>query len=397
MPVTQTPKLTQAPASQAGNPLEEARKKIWGLEKALNKIVIGREDVVRALVLSLVAREHIVVIGPPGTAKSYMALSLAKLLDARYYAYLMTRFSNYDEIFGPIDILELTTRSELRRKWSNIIEAEIIFLDEIFKANSAILNSLLSLMQERQIYDPMTGQAVPAKLWTLIAASNEIPVEEELQAVYDRFAVRLFISYLDNDEKLLAALQSRWSNNAVSTAPAASMEDVKTLHTYAVRLLNGGRIRELGEVIKLYYINVVPLLRTLRAKGIIISDRRIVEKAAMLYASYLAIYGVTQENIVNAVFDIVPLMASSLKEAEEIKKIIDDSLGEVAELTRKLEEAKRLIRAGQRDAAVNILKDVAMYDVTRLTSQPWLRPRVETLVHAAQEMLKELLQTQEAP
>jgi len=363
--------------------LELARQRLLALEKTLNGIVIGHENAVKALMLALVSGQHVVLIGPPGTAKSYLALSLAKLLNAKYYTYLLTKFTDFGELFGPIDVSELS-KGNLRRKWSNIVEAEIIFLDEVFKANSAILNSLLSLMQERQVYDPMSGQAVPVKLWTLIAASNEIPVDEELQAVYDRFAIKVFINYLEDDNKIMTAITARWQANG-APAQLASMEDVKTLHNYAVALLQKGKIKNVGEVLKLYQVNTLPLVKTLRSKGIILSDRTVIYQLPLLYAAALALYGVTPENIAGAIYDILPHVARTPQEVADINKAIEDSLGEVAELVKKLEQARRMLRADKYEEALKLFKEVATYDVARLTSKPWLKPRVEALIRTAQD------------
>jgi MoxR-like ATPase len=367
--------------------VEVARQRLQQVESLLNRLVVGHEDAVRALMLGLVAREHVVMIGPPGTAKSYLALSLARLLQARYYTYLMTRYTTYDEIFGPVDMSALAQSGELRRRWSSIISSDVVFLDEIFKASSAILNALLSLMQERAVYDPISGTSVQARLWSLIAASNETPSDEELQALYDRFAVRAFISYLDDDAKILSALIARWQNGAVAQ-PAASMDDVRALHEHAVMLLSRGRVKDLGEVVKLYHVNAIPLVKALRAKGVIVSDRSIVEKLPKLYAAYLTLYGVTADNIVNAVYDLILFTARTPQELADVRKAIDETLGEVAELSKRLEQAKQMLRAGNLQAALETFREVAAYDVQRLTSRPWLKPRVEALVRVAQEYVR---------
>jgi MoxR-like ATPase len=299
--------------NQIPDKVNEAKIKIENVRQALYRIVIGHEEAIDAAILALIAREHIVIVGPPGTAKTMLATSVSKLLNAQCYTYLMTRFTVFDELFGPIDVSALA-RGELKRRWSNIISADIVFLDEIFKASSAILNSLLSLMQERVVYDPMTGQPIQTRLWTLIAASNEVPSDEELQALYDRFAVRVFVQYLDDDAKLLSALIARWQTNG-AIQPLASMEDVKALHEHAIALLSREK-----DIIKFYHINVVPLIKTLRAKGIIISDRKVIEKLSELYAAYLTLHGVTPDNIINAAYDIIVFAAHSPQEAAEIRK-----------------------------------------------------------------------------
>lgn len=376
------------PETQQTSPVEQARQKLLTLEKTLNKIVIGHEDAVKALMLALVSGQHIVLIGPPGTAKTMLATATAKLLNARSYIYLMTRFTTFDEIFGPIDVVALKA-GELRRRWSAIVEADIVFLDEIFKADSPVLNSLLSIMQERVVYDPMSGQAIATKLWTLIGASNEIPVEEELQALYDRFAIKVFMNYLD-DAKLLAAISARWQPNGIPTQPIASMDDVRTLNSYAIALLQRGKIKELGEVLKLYQVNTLPLVKTLRSKGIILSDRTVIYQLSMLYAATLALYGVTPENIAGAVYDILPYVARTPQEEAELRKVIDESLGEVAELNNKLEQAKRLLKVDKYEDALKLFKEVATYDITRLAPKPWLKPRVEALVRVAQDYVKRI-------
>ena len=363
--------------------VEEAKARIEGVRQTLYRIIIGREETVDAVILALIAKEHVAIIGPPGTAKSYLAQSLSRLIQAQFYAYLMTKFTTYDELFGPIDVVAFVQNSELRRMWSAIVSSDIVFLDEIFKASSAILNALLSLMQERVVYDPISGHTIKAKLWTLIAASNEAPIDEELQALYDRFAVRVFTQYLNDDVKLLSALMARWQSNGATVQPLADMEDVKTLHEYATALLSREK-----DVVKLYHVNVVPLIKTLRTKGIIISDRSIIEKLPKLYAAYLTLHGVTPDNIVNAAYDIVLYAARTPQELNDIKKAVDESLGEVAELSRRLEQGKQMLRVGNLHAALEAFREVAAYDVSRITSRPWLKPRVEALIRTAQDYIK---------
>jgi MoxR-like ATPase len=382
---SQTSSQPQSSQNSSHNQVELARKRLLNLEATLNKIVIGHDEAVRALMLALVARQHIALIGPPGTAKTMLVTSVAKLLNAKTYTYLMTKFTTFDEIFGPIDIIALT-RGELRRKWSNIVEADIVFLDEIFKAGSAILNSMLSLMQERAVYDPFSGESIPAKLWTLVGASNEVPLDEELQALYDRFALRVFLQYL-SDDKLMSAITAKWEGN-ITPVPLASMDDVKILHEFMITLLQRGRIKELGEkTLKIYAVNTLPLIKALRSKGIIVSDRTVIERLPKLYAASLALYGVTADNVAGAVYEILPYVARTPQEAIEIGKILDESLGEVAELAKKIEQAKALLRADKYEDALKIFKEVAMFDLSRLTSRPWLKPRVEAFMKVAQDYI----------
>jgi MoxR-like ATPase len=386
--------MAQAQTNPKTNPIEIARQRLLEVEKTLNQLVIGHEEFVKALMIASVAGEHIVIIGPPGTAKSYAVRLFAKLVNAKFYSYLLTKFTSYDELFGTIDILALS-KGEFKRNWSRIVDAEFIFLDEIFKANSAILNALLSLLQERVIYDPMSGEARTVNVHTAVGASNEVPEDPELQALYDRFAIRVFISYLEDDKMLLSAIQTRWLSANNNIQPIASMSDVKTLHNFALSLINA-KIRDLGhEVYRLYHVNVVPLVKSLRSKGVIVSDRTIIEKLPKLYTAYLALYGVTLDNAMSATYEIVQYLARNCEELQSIKKAIEEALGEVAELARKLEKAKEYLKARNLANAKEILKEILNYDVSRLEKTPWLKPRVEAILATARQYLEYIAQVEE--
>jgi MoxR-like ATPase len=318
--------------------------------------------------------------------------TFAQLLNAKFYSYLLTKFTSYDELFGAIDVTALT-KGEFKRNWSKIGSSDFVFLDEIFKANSAILNTLLSLLQERIIYDPMTGQAMPAQLWTAVGASNETPEDPELVALYDRFAVRVFIDYLSDDASLLKAIQARWLS-ANNLKPLASIDDVKTLNSYALNLFKA-KIKDLGDVWKIYHVNVVPVVKKLREKGVLVSDRSIIEKLPKLFSAYIAFYGVTIDNVMNAPYDLMLYLARSRDELREIKEAIDEILGEVAELAKKLEKAKELLRSGNMQGAKSAILDILNYDVVRLEKTPWLKPRVETILASARQYLQIIEQIEE--
>jgi len=378
--------------NQNQNQIEIVRDRLKTVENTLNSIVVGHEDFVKALMLSAVAGEHLVVIGPPGTAKSYAVRAFAQLLNAKFYSYLLTKFTSYDELFGTVDVTALA-KGEFRRNWSKIVSSDFVFLDEIFKANSAILNALLSLLQERVIYDPMSGQVINTQLWTAIGASNETPEDPELVALYDRFAIKVFIDYLSDDASLLKAIQAYWlSTNNLK--PLASIDDVRTLNSFALSLFRG-KIKDLGDVWKIYHVNVVPTIKKLREKGILVSDRSIIEKLPKLFSAYLAFYGVTIDNVMNAPYDLVLYLARSRDELREIKKAIDELLGEVAELAKKLEKAKELLRSGNMQGAKSVLLDILNYDITNLEKTPWLKPRVEAIISSTRQYLQTIEQIEE--
>jgi MoxR-like ATPase len=166
------------------------------VRRDLEQKFLAKEEIIRLMLIAAIAGEHMVLIGPPGTAKSAVIRSFARLLDARYFEYLLTRFSEPNELFGPVDIQGFRSGTYRRVTTGMLPEAEIVFLDEAFKANSAILNSLLTVLNERRFNNGATSVRVP--LISLFAASNEVPSSDNLDAIYDRFLLRVHSDNLDS-------------------------------------------------------------------------------------------------------------------------------------------------------------------------------------------------------
>src|SRR5579885_1771179 len=140
------------------------------LARSLQDSYLGKDEVIRLLLVAALAGEHAVLIGPPGTAKSALIRMFARLLHARYFEYLLTRFTEPNEIFGPVDIAAFREGRYQRRTEGMLPESEIVFLDEVFKSNSAILNALLTLLNERRYASG--GAVLKAPLLSCFGASN---------------------------------------------------------------------------------------------------------------------------------------------------------------------------------------------------------------------------------
>ena len=118
--------------------------------RVMEQHFLDKQEVIRLLLVSVAAGEHMLLVGPPGTAKSALVRTFARLIDARYFEYLLTRFTEPNELFGPVDIRAFREGTYTRKTETMLPEAELVFLDEIFKSNSAILNSLLTILNERK-------------------------------------------------------------------------------------------------------------------------------------------------------------------------------------------------------------------------------------------------------
>lgn len=175
---------------------DQLQKKIEKAVHILESRFLERSELIRLMLLGMFSGENVLLIGPPGTAKSQLARAISQLFGSEHwFDYLLTRFTTPDEIFGPVSLQQLKQDQYVRKTKGYLPQAQFAFLDEIFKANSAILNSLLSILNERMYFNGREKEPVPMQF--LIAASNELPEEnEQLAALYDRFLIRYEVSYL---------------------------------------------------------------------------------------------------------------------------------------------------------------------------------------------------------
>ena len=209
----------------------------------------------------MLSGEHVVLLGPPGTAKSLLARTICEIIqDGQYFDYLLTRFTTPDEIFGPLSIKKLEQDIYERQTDSYLPASHIAFLDEIFKANSSILNSLLTLINERMFHNGSQLMKVP--LISIFGASNETPEDETLGALYDRFLVRVLVNFVEEDESFSSIVFGKAGSVPIKTK--LSIKELETLSIFAKKVRVPKEIQEM----------IIVLKRNLSEIGIILSDRR---------------------------------------------------------------------------------------------------------------------------
>jgi len=182
-----------------------------------------RDAVIDALLASLVARTHLLLLGPPGTAKSAVVNAVtASFTDAVSFSWLLTKFSTPEEVFGPVSLAGLQHDKFRRITTGKLPQAHVAFIDEVFKASSSILNALLSVANERVFFN---DGVVACPLITLVGASNELPESEELEALYDRYLYRGWVEYLADGSNVRALMGPAPPMSTPSTMTLADLED----------------------------------------------------------------------------------------------------------------------------------------------------------------------------
>jgi MoxR-like ATPase len=252
------------------NNIEKLNKVLQHVKDAF----VGKDEIIDLLGISLVAKENAFLLGPPGTAKSAIIRLLSScIIEGKNFEYLLTRFTEPNEIFGPFDIRKLKEGELITNTDGMMPEASMVFLDEIFNANSAILNSLLMALNERIFRRGKETKKLPALMF--VGASNILPEDEALNALLDRFLIRIKCDYVDTD-LLEQVLLAGWKleNNEAQEKPTIHPADI-------IALQQASRKIDLSPIRKQY----VDIIHNLRNTGIKVSDRRAVKIQNLLAAS----------------------------------------------------------------------------------------------------------------
>ncbi|WIG96533.1 AAA family ATPase [Myxococcus sp. SDU36] len=274
------------------------RERLNRFRLALGRHFVGKQTLVDLMTVAAVAQEPLLLVGPPGTAKSDLVLKFRDALripNEDYFEYLLTRFTEPSEVLGPIDINLLRQGRYIRREGGKLPTARLVFLDEVFKASSAILNALLTVINERKFYQD--GAPQPVKLKVLFAATNELPEHAELGALKDRFCLkaacrpvqdRYFLELLDSG---LDSQTHREMNQKPWAEGHATLDDLLKAHRYLTLMMGkretGPDGRELRDRDLFFRDELLREFRRVvqtltREDGVFISDRKLVKLYRLL-------------------------------------------------------------------------------------------------------------------
>ena len=247
--------------------------KVNAVLQHIKSTFVGKDDIIDLMGICLAGRENLFLLGPPGTAKSALVRELARLLHGKTFEYLLTRFTEPNELFGPFDIRRLRDGDLVTNTEGMLPEAHLIFLDELLNANSAILNSLLMVLNERIFRRGRETKNLPALM--IVGASNHLPEEEALQALFDRFLIRVRCDYVD-PHHLNDVLDAGWllEQKKNGELPGIETEEIRQLQSL-IPVVDMQEIRP----------SYIELIEKLRNAGVRVSDRRAVKLQRLIAAS----------------------------------------------------------------------------------------------------------------
>ena len=260
-----------APGPGSLNPLGEAARHLRHTIRSATAGLVGREQLAELIVLAAVAQEHLLVIGPPGTGKSAVVRRVAQALGGRYFEYLLGRFTEPSELFGAVDLKKLREGTVETDISGMLPEADVAFLDEVFLGSTAILNTLLTVLNERRFRRGHTQVHCPLRV--CVGAANGLPDDESLSAFGDRFLIHVFVDPLP-DHQLETMLSGGWQSDQRAVLPEGGLSHLDTLSGMLKDAQLDGARPLLAKAI-----------RKLRQAGVQLSDRRIVKSQRLMAAA----------------------------------------------------------------------------------------------------------------
>ena len=311
--------------------MELVRNRIQDILKSLNKDLFERENVLSLSLLGALSGQNVFLYGPPGTAKSLIARRINSVFEnCNYFECLLQKFSTPEDVFGPVSIRELQEDRYQRKVAGFLPDADIAFLDEIWKSSPPILNTLLEILNERKFRNGNMLLDVP--LLFTVAASNEIPSEEQgLSALYDRFSIRIPVLPIRDTEAF---------RKMVSSAPMTDGEPKE-----GITKIRRDEVLHWREEIKNVIVSddCLAAIKILRRKlseppyGLYVSDRKWVNAVAIIKAG--AFFSGRMVTEIGDCLVLTDCLWDKPEDRDTVAKVIADSIIEdCTVLSKRLDE-----------------------------------------------------------
>lgn len=335
-------------------------QKVQLLRRELQRECLEREYHIDALIALFISKQHGLLLGPPGTGKSMLLELLCEAFSGSYFSMLVSENSKPDEFFGPVSIKGLQDQEIYKRNITGKLpQAQIAYLDEIFKTNSAALNQLLKLINERVFYNP---DPVKVPLISLVGSSNELPQDDSLNAFTDRFVWKCWVGYMSQRDNIATVWQRTMNGHNSHINVRLSLSDF----TEAIELSKSVDIA-------CQYPILLTLKEKLAESGYQISDR----KWLMILKFMQAFAWVRNESVVS--LDIVKLLLpdclwSQQGEVDAIRAKIAEIIDSLAEQVNQINtEVKSTLKkfkdTNLQSVGIDVWNAVAVEYITRLESQ----------------------------